>query len=250
MDEMRTESTWCVSSNREATAAALTKLAGDVSEFCTTMPDVTLEVSGADGDAAAKKLQGIVANVTVTKATPAKAGMMVVAKKKGTPVAQFLSDTTIVPVVHPPTGGDPGPPKVDISNASLSLLLPIPGVIGTLLDISGVVTIANGQVSGSMRDGQSWTSKCKWYGKRACAISVSTADGARFITTFVKSWTYRDPHLLLCYFTSGTKEEGQLDAGSGRFVHYLGTDVPSAEMIKHETGIYHGRNLTWYATDE
>jgi hypothetical protein len=109
MDEMRTESTWCVSSNPEATAAALTKLAGDVSEFCTTMPDVTLEVSGADGDAAAKKLQGIVANVTVTKASAAKAGTLVVAKKKGTPVAQFHSTTTIVPtivpVVHTPTGG-------------------------------------------------------------------------------------------------------------------------------------------------
>lgn len=101
MDDMRTESTWCVSSNPEATAAALTKLAGDVSEFCTTMPDATLEVSGADSDAAAKKLHGIVATkVTVTRATAAKEGTVVVANKKGTPVARFHSITTIVPVVR------------------------------------------------------------------------------------------------------------------------------------------------------
>jgi hypothetical protein len=107
MDEMRTESTWCVSSNPETTAAALTKLAGDVSELCATMPDVTLEVSGADGDAAAKKLQGIFANVTVTKASAANEGTVVVARKKGRQVAWFHSTTVIVPVVHPPTAREP-----------------------------------------------------------------------------------------------------------------------------------------------
>ncbi len=289
---MRTVITRCVSSNEEATAAALARLAGYVKDFCTTNPAVTLEVSGADGDAAAKKLQEIVATkVTVTKATAAKAGTVVVAKKEDTPVARFHSTTTIVPVVHTPTGGDGGgSPKVEIGKARLYLHIPdsifdidisgahpnakIPGDIdntfktldaelsasGTtpmpLFDISGgeVVSIYNEEMMVPM-GAQEWTGKCEWHGSRACAIQVGSNSRADFdsgrpkMSGYESGKTY-DDHVLLCYFTSSKKADWQLDAGSGRFVHYFGTDALSEETIERETGTDKtgAYDFLWYAT--
>ena len=266
-NEKRKKSAWCVSSNPDATATEVERLVQDVMTYRVANPEVTLEVSGAGSEAVAKKLKA-----TVTKGTGAKAGTVVVAKKAGVVVAQFFSTTTIVPAVHTQSGGGSGggsgQPIVDLSVFGTVITI---FARDSILDMSGndfiistkevdmartcQATVGTAQYEAGSYEDQGFTSYygVEWYGRRACAISVSSGEifdtGNPDATSYARKQT-RPEHKLLCYFTTGTsKEDWQLDAGGGRFIHYFGTDNPSEDMIQRETqtGKTGAYDLTWYA---
>jgi hypothetical protein len=103
----RYKSTWCVSSNPAATAAAVATLVRETGEFLDANPSATLDVSvsGAAGGALATELQKIgevtkVTTVPGANVTTTLDAVVVARSKAGVALEQVRSTTCIVPIVQ------------------------------------------------------------------------------------------------------------------------------------------------------